>query len=104
MSSPIRREYSTKPKNSTSARASHNLTFYKKEIEEFRPENVVGSHIYNVDKKIAAEQANFAHDLLRQKTVEELEKKVEIVLRHNSHLLAENASLGELLAEKSAEL
>jgi hypothetical protein len=26
------------------------------------------------------------------------------VLRHNSHLLAENASLGELLAERSAEI
>lgn len=29
---------------------------------------------------------------------------MEIVLRHNSHLLAENASLGELLAERNAEL
>ena len=102
MSSPIKREYSTKPKNSTTARANHNLTFYKKEVEEFRPEE--SSHLYTLERKIAEGQARLAHEVLRQRTTEDLEKKVEIVLRHNSHLLAENASLGELLAERNAEL
>ena len=71
MSSPIKREYSTKPKNSTSARATHNLTFYKKDIEEFRSEEP-SSHLYTLERKIAEGQAALAHDVLRQRTVEDL--------------------------------
>lgn len=87
MSSPAsKREQSTSLKNSTSARA-HNLTFYKRDIAEFSGESAAPSA-----------------EALRQRTIEELEKKVEIVLRHNSHLLAENGSLGELLNDKNAEI
>lgn len=71
MSSPLKREYSTKPKNSTTARAPHNLTFYKKEVEEFRPEESA-THLYTLERRIAEGQATLAQDVLRQRTCEDL--------------------------------
>lgn len=70
MSSPHKREHSTRMKNSTSGRTSHNLTFYKRDVEEFRPEDAY------IERRILESQVHVTHELTRQRTVEELEKKV----------------------------